>query len=447
MDQQLRDGDPIAVGQQTGQPAFDAVREPQLSFLRQLVDQNTGPDLRDALEPHAGIHRHRLAALDVGHAGRAEPRAPCVEDVCSRAGRDAAATHDQGVQNRLQLGPGGTCRRSVRWQERVRVVAVNDRVHVQPRVRDRRGEWAQRHKGRDAPDRIARQRLAQLLAAEVGVAEVIDGREEERDGERERADCELAAASLEHLLSFKCGEDGDDRERGEDHTVRESVDNAAPGDRGGELQPVRVPGRRLALDDPGHHRDECESDDDAAAPVVRQQFARRGDPKAEPRADEPEHRGDVDGVVEVAVDRGQVCQQKRDRETECEPGGEPEPLTLARRSRGRMSMRGPAVAAGCDDIHGCLLSCRAIPDDPLGPIRGDSESAVANYACPRKLVVRAAASGRSGTIEPDMLEHGRRQMSSPPDGAVPLRVIPQHVRGKSAIQLQRQARWRQNPAD
>ena len=185
---------------------------------------------------------------------------------------------------------------------------------------------------------------------------MVDGREEERDGEREGADCKLAAPSLEHALSFERGEDRDDRERGENHAVRESVDDAPPGDRGSKLQPVWVPGRRLALDDPGHHRDEREPDDDSAAPVTCQQLARGRDPEAQPGADEPEHRGDVHGVVQVAVDRRQVCQHERNRETEREPGGEPAPLTVARRNRGRMSARVPAAAAGCDDIHGCLLS-------------------------------------------------------------------------------------------
>ena len=226
---------------------------------------------------------------------------------------------------------------------------------------------------------------------------MIHSREDERDGERESADRKLAPPPLEHALSLECGEDGDDGEGGENHAVGKSVDHAPPGDRGRELQPVRMPGRRLALDDPGHHRDEREPDDDSAAPVVRQQVARGRDPEAQPGADEPEHRGDVHGVVEVAVDRRQVCQHEGDRECQCEPGGEPEPLTLARRNRSRMSARVPAAAAGCDDIHGCLLSSFAsIPDDPSGPIRGDSESAVANYACRRKLVVRAAAPGEAG---------------------------------------------------
>ena len=68
----------------------------------------------------------------------------------------------------------------MRGQEGIGVVAVDDRGDVQARVGYRRRDRAQRRQRRNAPDDVSGEGLSELLAAEVGVAEVIDGGEQQR---------------------------------------------------------------------------------------------------------------------------------------------------------------------------------------------------------------------------------------------------------------------------
>ena len=61
----------------------------------------------------------------------------------------------------------------------------------------------------------------------------------------------------------KAAKDGEDRERRQDEAVGEPVQRAAPEDRGGETEAVRVVRGRLLEDDRRHHADEEDAESDA----------------------------------------------------------------------------------------------------------------------------------------------------------------------------------------
>ena len=140
----------------------------------------------------------------------------------------------------------------MRRQERVGVVAVHDGGDVEAGVGDRRAIGLSVASVGTLQRTSPTRGFLSLLAAEVGVAEVVDGGEESETLSASAPMAIFPRRACEHLPALQRCKDGEDRKRRQDHTVGEPVEHAAPGDRGGELEAARVRRRRLVEDDRHH---------------------------------------------------------------------------------------------------------------------------------------------------------------------------------------------------